>query len=109
MNMQQKVNIKEQNKSYIINILISKGSFWSYNMNQSKIDDNSIIEKALLYLDFEDMEKLFVCYSKRKIKDIWKRRLLSQGDYYGKINWLLAVMFFDIKQPNKYLKRYARH
>ena len=107
--MQRNSNIKNENKNYIINVLVSKGSFWSYSMKQSKIDDNSLIEKALLYLDFEDMERLFMCYSKRKIKEIWKHRLLSQGDYYAKINWLLAVLFFDIKRPDKYLKQYGQH
>ena len=107
--MQRNSNINNENKNYIINVLVSKGSFWSYSMEQSKIDDNSLIEKALLYLDFEDMERLFMCYSKRKIKEIWKHRLLSQGDYYAKINWLLAVLFFDIKRPDKYLKQYEQH
>lgn len=106
--MQKNNDIKKENESYIINILVSKGAFWSYNMKQSKIDDDTLIEKALLYLDFEDMEKLFKCYSKRKIKEVWKHRLLSQGDYYAKINWLLAVLFFDIKRPNKYLEKYGQ-
>lgn len=107
--MQRNSNINNENKNYIINVLVSKGSFWSYSMKQSKIDDNSLIEKALLYLDFEDMERLFMCYSKRRIKEIWKHRLLSQGDYYAKINWLLAVLFFDIKRPDKYLKQHGQH
>lgn len=105
--MENRVEIRQKSKEYIINILHSKGSFWSYESNQKNIDDDSLIEKALLYLDFEDMDKLFVCYSKRKIKDVWKNRLLIQGNFYNKINWLLAVMVFNIRKPDRYLEKYG--
>lgn len=105
--MQNRVQIRQQSKEYIINILRSKGSFWSYKPNQNNIDDDSLIEKALLYLDFEDMDKLFVCYSRKKIKDVWKKKLLPQGSFYNKINWLLAVMIFNIRKPDRYLKKYG--
>jgi hypothetical protein len=44
----------------------------------------------------------------KQIQRVWRQRIVSQGDYYGIINWLLAVMFFDIKKPDQYLKRYGK-
>lgn len=42
------------------------------------------------------------------LRDVWRKRLVSQGAYYDIINWLLAAMFFGIKNPDKYLKRYGK-
>ena len=84
------------------------GCLWSYAKNPSRIDDDLLIEKALLYLEFEDLHKLSDLYSMKQIQDVWRKRLVSQGDYYGIINWLLAAMFFDIKKPDRYLKRYGK-
>ena len=84
------------------------GCLWSYAKNPKRIDDDLLIEKAMLYLEFEDLHKLSALYPMKRIQNVWRERLVSQGDYYGIINWLLAVMFFDIKKPDKYLKRYGK-
>ena len=84
------------------------GCLWSYAKNPKHIDDDLLIEKALLYLEFEDSHKLSALYPMKRIQNVWRERLVSQGDYYGIINWLLAVMFFDIKKPDKYLKQYGK-
>ncbi len=83
------------------------GCLWSYNKG-AQPDDELLIEKALLYLEFEDLHKLSDLYPMKQIQEVWRNRLVSQGDYYGIINWLLAVMFFDIKKPERYLKRYGK-
>ncbi|MBQ8958298.1 MAG: hypothetical protein IJ057_07360 [Bacteroidales bacterium] len=83
------------------------GCLWSY-AKDAAIDDNLLIEKALLYLEFEDLHKLSALYPMKRIQSVWRERLVSQGDYYGIINWLLAAMFFDIKKPDRYLKRYGK-
>lgn len=88
--------------------LAQSGCLWSYSKNPDKLDDNLLIEKALLYLEFEDLHRLCELYPMRQIQRVWREQLVSQGDYYGIINWLLAVMFFDIKEPEKYLKRYGK-
>lgn len=72
------------------------------------IDDDLLIEKALLYLEFEDLHKLSALYPMRRIQSVWRRQLVSQGEYYGIINWLLAAMFFHIKKPDRYLKQYGK-
>ena len=88
--------------------LARMGCLWSYSKNPSSIDDDLLIEKALLYLEFEELHELCALYPMKRIQTVWRKRLVSQGEYYGIINWLLAVMFFDIKKPDRYLKRYGK-
>ena len=93
-------------KEILINKLIGQNSFWSYNMTENtRVPDEILIEKTLLYLDIEDINKLFTLYPYKKIKQVWRERLVIQGDYYRKINKLLAWMYFDIKNPDKYIMK----
>lgn len=109
MNKAQSKNGHNGDKKRILWRQLEKmGCLWSYAKNPSRIDDDLLIEKALLYLEFEDLHKLSDLYSMKQIQDVWRKRLVSQGDYYGIINWLLAAMFFDIKKPDRYLKRYGK-
>ena len=98
----------EGKKRVLLRQLEKQGCLWSYAKNPSVIDDSLLIEKALLYLEFEDLHKLCELYPMKQIQRVWRERLVSQGDYYGILNWLLAVMFFDIKKPNQYLRRYGK-
>ena len=107
-NSQNKNRKIEGKKRVLWQQLEQSGCLWSYAKNPNNIDDNLLIEKALLYLEFEDLHKLCELYPLKQIQRVWRERLVSQGDYYGIINWLLAVMFFDIKEPDKYLKRYGK-
>ena len=85
--------------------LIERNSFWSYKMRQdSHIPDDILIEKTLIYLDIEDINKLFTLFPFQKIKQVWRNRLVIQGDYYRSLNKLLAWMYFDIKNPDSYMK-----
>jgi hypothetical protein len=85
--------------------LISQNRFWSYDVqSNTQIADDILIEKTLLYLDLSDINLLFKLFSFAKIKRVWRERLAIQGDYYRRINRFLAWKYFDIKQPDKYLK-----
>lgn len=97
----------EHKKQVLWQQLTQMGCLWSY-AKDAKIDDDLLIEKALLYLEFEDLHKLSALFPMRRIQNVWRQRLVSQGEYYGIINWLLAVMFFDIKKPDRYLKQYGK-
>ena len=109
MNKQQGIIEQSEAKKRVLWLqLEQQGCLWSYAKNPCCIDDNLLIEKALLYLEFEDLHKLSELYPLKQIQRVWRERLVSQGDYYGIINWLLAVMFFDIKKPDQYLKRYGK-
>lgn len=103
-----KVAAKEIKKLRLWRQLEKMGCVWSYAKGAQTVDDNVLIEKALLYLEFEDLHKLRELYPMRRLRSVWRTRLVSQGDYYGIINWLLAAMFFGIKKPDKYLKRYGK-
>ena len=109
MNTAQSKNGHIGDKKHVLWRQLEKmGCLWSYAKNPDSIDDGLLIEKSLLYLEFEDLHKLCELYPMRQIQQVWRERLVSQGDYYGIINWLLAAMFFDIKKPDKYLKRYGK-
>lgn len=107
-NSQRRDGKIEGKKRVLWRQLEQSGCMWSYAKNPSSIDDGLLIEKALLYLEFEDLHKLCELYPMKQIQRVWRERLVSQGDYYGILNWLLAVMFFDIKKPNQYLRRYGK-
>ena len=99
---------KEREKRSLWRFLEQKGCVWSYAKRPKELDDQLLIEKALLYLEFEDLHKLSEIYPMDYLRAVWRERLVSQGAYYNIINWLLAAMFFDIKNPDKYLKRYGK-
>jgi len=83
--------------------LIAFNSFWSFKVPQ-EIPDEVLIEKTLIYLDLEDINRLFTLFSSKKIKHVWRNRLVPQDDYYHTLNKFLAWMYFDIKNPERYIK-----
>jgi len=85
--------------------LIEQNRLWSFDVSQeSSIPDDILIEKTLIYLDIDDINKLFTIYPFKKVKEVWRERLVIQGDYFKRLNRLLAWMYFDIKNPDKYIK-----
>ena len=98
----------EKKKRFLWEQLEKSGCAWSYAKNPETINDDLLIEKALIYSEFEDLHLLRELYSMSYLRKIWRERLVSQGEYYGIINWLLAAMFFNINNPDKYLKRYGK-
>jgi len=83
--------------------LIQRNSFWSVKI-PPEIPDDVLIEKTLIYLDLEDINQLFRLFSFKKIKHVWRSRVVTQGDYYHTLNKLLAWMYFGIKNPDRYIK-----
>jgi hypothetical protein len=93
-------------REILIQKLIMQNSFWSYNITfDDLIPDDVLIEKTLIYLDIEDINKLFGIFPSKKIKQVWCDRLVIQGDYYRRLNKLIAWLYFDIKNPDRYIKR----
>ncbi|MDR1784127.1 MAG: hypothetical protein LBR13_07710 [Dysgonamonadaceae bacterium] len=87
------------------NKLLNQHRFWSYDVQpNTKIPDDVLIEKTLLYLDLDEINLLFKLFPSAKIKQVWRERLAIQGDYYRRINRFLAWKYFNIKDPDKYLK-----
>lgn len=99
---------RQQIKDELLSELYRWNAFWSYprhSISKENIDDDMLIEKVLLHLDIEDINKLYKLYPQRKIKEIWKTRLCVQEPNYHKLNNMLGSLYFDIKNPPKYLKK----
>jgi hypothetical protein len=94
-------------KSNIFNLLIKLNAFWSYNISdvsEQNIKDELLIEKSLIHLDINDLNKLFMLFPYKKIREVWKNQLCIQDPYYHELNIMLAYLYFNIKKPDRYLK-----
>ena len=89
--------------------LYDSGYLWSYRAADDKamLPDEELILNGLSHLEFEDMSMLFKAFPYRQIKRVWQQRMLPYPDYYGTLNLLLAVLFFHIKSPKKYISKYV--
>ena len=103
---------KDQNlhgiKKNILEKIKAAGGFWSYHGIPEHLDDDSIIEAALVHMELEDLPMLLKIWSKSHLKRVWKERLVSQGKRMNILNYILSVKLFGVKHPDKYLSRYAR-
>lgn len=94
-------------KSYLLDKLKEEKAFWSYpvdNIQPSNIDDDNLIAWTMRHLDIDEINLLFQIYSKRKIKNAWKRLLIPEGEYLYILNRFFAWYYFDAKQPAAYVK-----
>ena len=89
------MNIRE----HIADKLIASGGFWSYDKTSVR-KNMSALEK----LDLDDIDLLFRLFSAKKIKDVWFRTMVVQGDYYYSLNRFFAWYYFGIRYPDRYLK-----
>lgn len=103
---------KYSDKLALYEKLNQNGAFWSGKLkskdNIDESNDDILIEKGLLYLDFEDMHLLFKAYPKNKVKKYWLKNLVPQKQRYDIINRLLGILFFNIKNIDKYLLYHAK-
>jgi hypothetical protein len=98
---------RERNKSELFCALKKMNAFWSYNafdISEETVSDDMFIEKSLIHLDIDDLKKLFFLFPYKKIKEVWKNQLCIQEPYYHGLNTMLAYLYFDIKNPDRYLK-----
>ena len=92
-------------KNQLKHELIKQWTFWSYkNPEPDLIIDDILIEKTLIYLDIEDINKLFLIFSKGEIRKIWKERVVINDTQFHSMNLLFALLYFNIKNPEGYLK-----
>ncbi len=96
------MNIRE----HIADKLIASGGFCSYDKTsvRENMSDDQLIEAALEKLDLDDIDLLFRLFSAKKIKDVWLRTMVVQGDYYYSLNRFFAWYYFGIRYPDRYLK-----
>lgn len=107
LNEKQTENIKDKRHT-ILEKIKANGGFWSYRGIPESLDDDAVIEAALVHLDLEDLPLLFRIWSKAHIKRVWKERLVSQGKRMNIRNYTLGEKFFEIQNPEEYLKRNAK-
>lgn len=99
----------QDKRQTILEKIKANGGFWSYcGYIPTSLDDDSVIEAALVNLDLEDFPLLLEIWDKAHIKRVWKERLVSQGKRMNIRNYTLAVNFFEIQDPEEYLKRNAK-
>ena len=104
-----KMVYNERLKDELFEKLIASKAFWSYsNVKNEEISDNILIQKVIENLDIPDIKKLFILYKKNHIRSVWKNELIVQEPYFRSLNILLAKLFFNIKNPESYIKHVRR-
>ena len=48
---------------------------------------------------------MFEIFPRKRIYQVWKERLAIQGEYMQMLNIMIAMYYFGIKEPEKYLAR----
>lgn len=96
-------------KQLLCKQLYDSGYLWSYKAtsDNAMLPDEELILNSLVHLEFEDIHMLFEAFPYRQIKQVWQQRMLPYPDYYGTLNLLLAMLFFHIKSPKKYIFKYV--
>ena len=88
--------------------LLEYNAFWSYDLQSIvSVSDEILIENVLLHLDLEEISLLFRLFPTRKIKRIWKERMLRREPLYHNLNILYAFLFFRIKDPDRYIRQFV--
>jgi len=88
--------------------LKKENAFWSYDpksLTLRNCDDETLIYKTLVHLDIEEINLLFIIYDKTKIQKVWESELCIQGDFYRRLNKFLAIYYFNIDDPKKYIRK----
>ena len=99
---------REHIKSHLFKILQDEKIFWSYeNPNEIELSDEALIENVLIHLDKNEILLLFKIFPKEFIKQVWRKRLVPMETYYHTLNRYFALVFFGIKNPDRYYKRYS--
>ena len=93
--------------AFLVNKLKEERAFWSYDQSTvtiESISDELLIALTLRYLDLEEINLLYEIYSPKMIKEAWKKQLVPEGDYLRTLNRFIAWFYFNIKNPDRYLK-----
>ena len=96
----------QERKLEILQKVKANGGFWSYEGIPEHLDDDAVIEAALVHLDLEDFPLLLQVWSRSHLKRIWKERLVRQGRRMNILNYILAVKFFGVQNPDQYISVY---
>jgi hypothetical protein len=96
-------------RASLIDYLSEHHFLWSYDPSSlHKLPDKILIEHTLLYADVPQLRYLFELFPKATIEQVWKETLLPVPEY-RKLNYYLALIYFDIEDPNPLLNQYAQN
>lgn len=99
---------KDKIKKELFESLKKEHALWSFrDPKLSQISDEILIEKVMLHLDIQDVNKLFRIYPKSKIKHIWIHNIIPLEPQYHSYNILFGALYFNIKNPGRYIKMKA--
>lgn len=99
---QRKLSIR----NYLCEMLVEKNAFWSYDVKSfDDIPDDELIEKCFTTLDINDIDLMFEIFPRKRIRQVWLERLAIQGEYMQMLNVMIAIYYFGIKEPEKYLSK----
>ena len=102
-------NYKQKLKNDLVKRLLEVNACWSYTaVSTEEISDEELIEKVFIHMDMSDIAKLFEIYKRNYIRKVWKEKMVIQGDYLFNLNVMIALYYFDIKRPEKYLRQVER-
>lgn len=83
----------------------AKGLFWSYDgsVGFEQVGDDILIEHAIKYSDFEDIERLFNIYDRETLFSVWEREI-KDDLRFKRINLLIARFFFKMDVEADYFQ-----
>ena len=97
---------KQSIRNLLCEKLIAKNAFWSYEVKSyDSIPDEEIIEKCFTILDMDDIDLMFEIFPRKRIFQVWREKMAIQGEYMQMLNIMIAMYYFGIKEPEKYLAR----
>ena len=100
---------KQDIRNHLCEALVSKNAFWSYKVDSfDSIPDEELIEKCFTQLDIDDIDLLFELFPRKRILQVWRERMAIQGEYMQMLNIMIAMYYFGIKEPEKYLAKVER-
>ena len=100
---------KQSIRNHLCEVLVAKNAFWSYYISSyDSIPDEEIIEKCFTQLDMDDIDLMFELYTRKRIQQVWRERMAIQGEYMQMLNIMIAMYYFGIKEPEKYLAKVER-
>jgi hypothetical protein len=104
MQWEEEMN-REQIKADLTDKLHREDVFWFYDPGSTtQITDEILIEKVLLHLDVNEITDIFRLFPKKRIQAVWKEKLLPQEPIYHNLNRFYAFLFFNIKNPDRYIR-----
>lgn len=97
---------KQDIRNYLCESLVNKNAFWSYEVKSfDDIPDEELIEKCFTILDMNEIDLMFELFPRKRILQVWKEQMAIQGEYMQMLNIMIAMYYFGIKEPEKYLAK----